>query len=750
MARRAKELAARGIDAILTHQGYTGAELGIARGSVRDWARARLRRDGWRGSFAGLGVVVARPGRAELVPIEVRLAGRGEVTVEVLVSAISPGTERAQWLRLPHAQPALPFRPGYSGVGRVLAVGDDVTTLSKGDLVAIPRTPHASVATVPASWAVRVPADVEIEQAALVYLAMISGYGVRRAELAIGDSVCVLGSGPIGALAVRLARLAGAGQLSVVARSRRHEHSAAFAGADFRLIDQGLADLGAAVVIDATGDPHAIGDAFAAARDGGTVVLLGSPRGISAAVPVAALQARRLRLVGAHISALAVEAKRSGDDPFRELATTFLGGLAAGTISAADLTGEGVDPREVGLMYRRLADGTIDSAHLDWRRLSEGQRVRRRYAVHMPLLPPIAGSVPAEAPKPVAVLAQSLRFAVVGCGDIGLSNARAIARSRNADLVLVFDELPALAEAAAALHGGTVVSTLHEALDATRVDAVVLSVPHDLHEPMVSQAAAAGLHIIVEKPLAVDMISAIAAVEAAKAANVTLSVCFPYRYETAPEAARRLVNAGALGTFRGATVTFHADKPPSYWQGGFSNRAPSGWRASAKRSGGGVSIMNLTHYVDLLRYVTGCEAVEVSAVTRIGSGQEVEDEIAASVRFEGGAVGTFLGSASTRGAPSTRVEVWGEHGTLELEPDPRIYSERATSGLLTSRWNALPTDDVDVRTTFVERFVAAVLEQRAPDVTALDGLAVQAFVEAAYQSAISGRPERVAFGRAPE
>jgi predicted dehydrogenase len=197
-------------------------------------------------------------------------------------------------------------------------------------------------------------------------------------------------------------------------------------------------------------------------------------------------------------------------------------------------------------------------------------------------------------------------------------------------------------------------------------------------------------------------------------------------------------------------VTFHADKPPSYWQGGFSNRAPSGWRASAARSGGGVLIMNLTHYVDLLRYVTGCEVLEVSAVARVAFGQEVEDEIAVSVRFEGGAVGTFLGSASTRGAPSSRVEVWGEHGTLELEPDPRIYSERAMSGLLTGRWNALPTDDVDVRTTFVERFASAVLEQCEPDVTALDGLAVQAFVEAVYQSVISGRPEPVAFARAQE
>jgi 2-desacetyl-2-hydroxyethyl bacteriochlorophyllide A dehydrogenase len=741
----AKKLAVGAVDAILTRRGHTGIDLGLARGSVGDWARVRLRQQSWRGSVAGLGVVIPRPGRADLVPLEVPLAGSGEVTVELLVSAISPGTERAQWLRRPHAQPALPHRPGYSGAGRVLAVGEDVTEFAEGDLVAVPRSPHASVATFPAAWAVPVPADVEIEQAALVYLAMISGYGVRRAQLESGDPVCVLGTGPIGALAIRLARLAGAGPLTVVARSRRRQSTAAAVGADFRLFDTELRGIGAAVVIDATGDPGAIGTALSAAQDGGTVVLLGSPRGVSNAMPIAEVQLRQLRLVGAHISALAKEAKASGKDLFGELAKTYLTGLAEGALQATDLVGESVDPREVGLIYRRLASGALDSAHLDWRRLPQDQRVRRRRLLRMPLLPAMYGSVPAPAAASVASKKQKLRFALVGCGDIGLSNARAVARSGNAELALIYDTVPSLAEAAARQFGGAIVQDLQEALDAERVDAVLLSVPHDLHAPLIAQAAAAGLHIVVEKPLAVDLTSARAAVEAARSAQVTLSVCFPYRYETAPAAAAALVKAGALGSFRGATVVFHADKPSSYWEGGFSSRAMSGWRASKVRSGGGVMIMNLTHHIDLLRHLTGCRAVEVSAVARVEPGREVEDEIAVTIRFEGGAVGTLFGSASTRGAPSSRVEMWGDVGTLQLEPEPRIYTERAVPGLITGKWNVLPMVPVDERTAFVEGFATAVLEHREPDVTGSDGLAVQAVVDAVYRSVTSGGLEPVAF-----
>ena len=743
MIDRAKAIALRGVDLLLSRRGYSGADLELARRSVRDWARARFRPPFIQGSWAGLAVVVPRVGRAELVPVEALPPGLGQITIEMLVSSVSPGTERAQWLRSPNAQPRLPFYPGYSGAGRVLSVGKGVSNFTPGDLVAAPRTPHMSVATIPAKWALPVPEGVAIEEAALVYLAMISGYGVRRAEIRAGDSLCVIGAGPIGALAARLARSAGAGAITIVARSPRHEGSAALAGAEFRLIENGLTDLAADVVINATGDPDSMGEAINAARDEGTIVLLGSPRGAARAFPLPELQKRRLRLVGAHISALATEARRGGGDPFAQLGTHFLEGLSAGTIRADDLAGQPIDPREIGLMYRRLADGRLDSAHLDWQRIPWGERVRRRGFMEGPQLlrttAEVRGSRSSKAPTP----ARSLRFAVVGCGDIGFSNARAIAHARNAELVLVHDAVPALAEMVAKRQGGTFVPTLQQALDRERVDAVFLSVPHDLHARMITDAAAAGLHVLVEKPLALDLPSAKAAFEAAIAKNVVLSVCFPYRYEAAPAAAIEMVRAGALGEIRGASVTFHADKPQSYWRGGFSGRANSDWRMSVDRSGGGVMIMNMTHFVDLLRHLSGREIVEVHAVADYLAGQQVEDRIAVTARFEGGAVGTLVGSASSRGVPETRLEIWGEDGTLVLGRKPQIYTERSIPGLLTGRWNDLPTEELDERTIFVEQFAAAVLEQRNPDVTATDGLAVQAFVDAVYRSVASGRSETV-------
>jgi predicted dehydrogenase/NADPH:quinone reductase-like Zn-dependent oxidoreductase len=740
MEQRARALAISGIDATLSALGFRDGELEVGRADVVDWGRARIQ--AWHnraGVVRGSRISITGRGRAELKPFDQPLAGADEVTVEVLASAVSPGTERAQWLRLPNAQPAFPYSPGYSVAGRVFRAGA-AARVGEGQLVAVPRVPHASVATVPAAWAAPVPDGVEIADASLVYLAIISGYGVERAGLRAGDSLCVIGAGPIGALAQRLAMLRGPADVTVVASSRRREGASIAAGADtFHTVEDDLDGIQAAIVIEATGDPAALGAAVESARPGGTVVLLGSPRGRTPAAVLAGAQDKGLRLVGAHISALASDRSKSSEDPFQALAGTFLSALADGSLNVADLAGDPLDPREGQLSYRRLARGEVQSAHYDWTRLPEAERIQVRSLLSGPALRRGAGRLRLPGARRPRGSSGRIRFALIGCGDIGLHNARAIAAARNAELALCHDPVAELAEAAADKAGGEVASDLEAALDPKRVDAVCVCTPHHLHAPLVEAAAAAGLHIVVEKPLANDLAEAQRAVDAATGAGVELSVCFPYRYEPAMQAARALVRDGALGEPHGANVVFHMDKPESYWVGGFSGRAASDWRSSRDRAGGGVLIMNVAHYVDFIRHIGGMEPMRVSAVARSVLDREVEDFIAITVEFDGGAVGTISASASTRGALANRFELWGEVGTLRLEPEPAVFSERALGGLPAGRWCALPPEsDTDPRVEFFERFGAAVLAGSPVDATAADGLAVQAFVEAAYRSAEQG------------
>jgi 2-desacetyl-2-hydroxyethyl bacteriochlorophyllide A dehydrogenase len=725
------------VDGIVRVAGLEGDD--AARRQAEEWCRVRLQHVRTRRPIVGgHAIVVTAPGHAELRPIERLAAGPGEVTVEALVTAISPGTERAQWLRLPNAQPVFPYIPGYSGSARVIAVGPDIVDVSVGDRVAVARLPHVSVATVPASWTTPVPADVDIEHAALVYLAMIAAYGVRRAGVRTGAHVCVVGAGTIGSLASRFAALAHPGSVTVIATTRRREKAALAAGAtSFLLASAGGVGIDANIVIEATGDPEAIVTAIDAAAPGATVVLLGSPRGVTKNVRIGAIRAKRLRVVGAHISALAREAKQTPGDPFAEIAREFLAALADGSLDVSDLIGSSFDPREPMHAYRALVEG-LGAGVFDWRRLTSRAHHRQLRALPQPATARSITSGSRAHPAPPQAAPRPMRFLLVGCGDIGLANARGIAGAANAQLAVCHDTDVSLAGAVASRFGCDIEEDLDAALDPARVDAVLLAVPHDLHAPLVARAASSGLHVVVEKPLAVDLDAARTAAAAAEHAGVALSVCFPYRYEPPVAAARAFVQAGALGQVTGAAIVYHADKPPSYWRGGFSGRATSDWRASRRRAGGGVLIMNVTHYIDWLRHITGAEPVSVMGAARYDDG-DVEDGISVTVELRGGGVATIVGSSSSRGAPPSRFETWGDAGTVVLEPDAAIYSERAVSGLTPGRWSPLPTGGgVDVRAAFIDDFAVAVAAGRTPPVPVEDGLAVQRFVEAVYLSVARG------------
>jgi len=690
------------------------------------------------GIRAGRRVVWPSAGRALLERFELPAAGRGEVTVEILASAISPGTERAQYLRLPNARPAFPHHPGYSAVGRVVDRGRGAGGLAVGELVAVPRAPHASLVTVPASEVYAVPDGVALAEASLTYLAIIAAYGVDRCGLEPGELVCVIGAGPIGLLAQRIAHARGA-QTAVVAPSERARALVELTpGA--RLL-HAVDELAAAAAIDAAGQEDTLELAASAAADGARVVLLGSPRGLQR-LPLSAMGRRRLTVVGAHISRLAGERAETGRDDFRRFADEYLTGLREGTIAAADLVGEAVDPREPELAYRRLADGSLRSAYFDWQRLEPSERVAP--APVLPRRSSAPGSVVVSA-RPRAT-GERLGFAVIGCGDIGAENAAAIASAANARVVACYDAVPALAQAVAAQHGAVASGSLDAALAEAGVQAVVVSVPHAAHEEVSLAALERGLHLVVEKPVAHDLASARRIASAADRSSGLASVCFPFRFESAALAAQALIDEGALGELRGSTITMLVDKPPSYWLGGYSGRATSSWRTSRVASGGGILIMNATHLVDRALHLTGAAVEEVAAfASQSAETGEVEDSIAVSMRYAGGAVGSIVGASSARGGSSASgLTVWGTLGQIVLDDRPRAFTLHAAADGEAGRWRNLDAaESADPRVVYFERFVEAVRGAAPLDIALAAGVTVQEVVEAAYRSVESGRPVRI-------
>ena len=255
--------------------------------------------------------------RVEVHPEDVREPGPGEVLVQATKTLISTGTEGIVLSRL--FEPGghwdtwvrYPFHPGYSLAGRVAAVGSGVTSLREGDRVAV-RQPHHQYVVVAQEAAVPLPTGVADEDATWFGLAKIVQNGVRRAEHRLGESVAVIGLGPIGQLTVQYLRLLGAKHIIAIDLAPQRLELASAHGAT-NLINAAAAEAredvlrltenaGADVVYDVTGAPSVFPSALRLLRRFGRLVLLGDTGTPTEQRLTGDVVTRGLQIIGAHDS----------------------------------------------------------------------------------------------------------------------------------------------------------------------------------------------------------------------------------------------------------------------------------------------------------------------------------------------------------------------------------------------------------------------------------------------------------------
>lgn len=339
-----------------------------------------------------------------------------------------------------------------------------------------------------------------------------------------------------------------------------------------------------------------------------------------------------------------------------------------------------------------------------------------------------------------------LRIGMIGCGEIAVRMAAAIASSRHAKHVMVMDTQAALAQDLGQQYGVPWTDRVDDLLANPAVDAVYIAVPHHLHASLTMQAAEAGKHVLVEKPIATTLADAEAMIAAARANGVWLSVNFHAQVDPLCQAARDLVARGTIGQVVGTRIVYRGDKPASYWTSGYSGRVATDWRVRKATAGGGVLIMNAIHDLNTMRFITGLEAVRVYAeYGTYDTPVEVEDFIAVTYRYDNDAIGTIeAGSAIRGGDPLHDVDrIYGTGGQILLSEPLLVYTTVATAGLPTNQWQELPVIPLtaeELQTAMVDGFAGPIVLGDRPTVAAQDGLAVLAIVLAAYQSGAEGRP----------
>ena len=350
---------------------------------------------------------------------------------------------------------------------------------------------------------------------------------------------------------------------------------------------------------------------------------------------------------------------------------------------------------------------------------------------------------------------RTLRIAMVGCGDISTINVRAIDESRSAEVAYAMDVQEAVARDIGDRCGCPWTTDFQEVLASDGVDAVFICTPHKLHAPLALAAAKAGKHVICEKPIATTVADAKRMVTACRRARVSLSVAYTMRHEAAAVKARALVDAGAIGKVIGVEARGLYRKPDSYWTGGYSGRSKTDWRMSRDMSGGGVLVMNLSHYLDLIYFITGLRAVRVCAeMDTFATRVEVEDYITVNVRYDNGAVGSALAGSCVHGGAypdESCVRIVGAEGQIVFRNPSRmdVYTVVEASGVRQGHWNRVaPRSPKGGRTDFVERTSQAILAGAAVPLPGEEAIPALEICQGAYRSAATGRAWRAPTGHA--
>ena len=344
----------------------------------------------------------------------------------------------------------------------------------------------------------------------------------------------------------------------------------------------------------------------------------------------------------------------------------------------------------------------------------------------------------------------SVRIAVAGAGAIGLRHIEEIVASDAAELAAIVDISPKAAEAAKA-RGVPLYASLAELFAADRPDGVVLATPNRLHVEQGLECVAAGIPVLIEKPVAHAHAEGLRLCEAAERAGVRLLVGHHRRHSPILHAAVEIVRSGVLGQLVGVigSALFYKPDADGYYDG------PNAWR---REPGGGPVLLNMIHEVGNLRAMVG-EIVAVQAfASNATRGFKVEDTVAINLRFANGALGTFLLS-DTAASPKSWEQTSQEntaYPTYEDEDAYTIVGSFGSLGVPTMRlkcyerkedrsWfkpfatRTAPLERADPLARQIAHFAAVIRGEAEPLVTCRDGLANLRVTEAILEAARTGQ-----------
>jgi len=326
----------------------------------------------------------------------------------------------------------------------------------------------------------------------------------------------------------------------------------------------------------------------------------------------------------------------------------------------------------------------------------------------------------------------------IGCGGIAQAHAARLASMSEVELAAFSDVQVDRAKAMAAKYGGKAYGSWREMLDKERLDAVFICLPPFAHEDEVEVAAEKGVHVYIEKPIALSAELGERMVRAVEKHGVKSQVGYQLRFSFAAEEAKRLIESGAVG---GVGLVVGA-----YW----CRFIRTDWWIDRSKSGGQL-VEQATHLYDLLRWLCGDVELVYAEMDRLFyrdvEGTTIEDTSGVVMRFKSGAIGVV--SSTTGAVPDQWWVRWSIVGSgMTLEAFESLAERESTLRIYHSARTPLRVEVLEERGRdpylLAERdFIEAILRDRETRTPIREGLKTLKLTLAAVEAAEKRKPIRV-------
>ena len=348
---------------------------------------------------------------------------------------------------------------------------------------------------------------------------------------------------------------------------------------------------------------------------------------------------------------------------------------------------------------------------------------------------------------------RKVRAGIIGCGGIAKTHAAALAELPEVEFAACCDIDEARARELAARHGvPNVFTDVGAMLGSGTIDMVTICTPHPSHAGLVIAAAEAGIHVLCEKPLTIDLGEADRMVEAAERAGIKFGGIFQRRFWPAAQRIHRAVESGDLGRLTLAECQVRIWRPREYFE-------RDAWRGKWTTEGGGALMNQAVHAIDLFQWYMG-PIVEIFgryATLLHGDYIDVEDTVVATVVFENGALGIIEAATTVKpnlgfkvavhGTGTGMVSLWEQpEGTAAIIDLWTIEGQEEYNDPFAPDREHLPGFP-EFHRLQIQDFVRAVLDDREPAVTGAEARKALEIILAIYHSSRTGLPVRLPLDR---